>query len=439
MKKSILCICGLILLSTSSLNYTDAYAEWKKDSTGWWYSYGDSWASGWKFIDDDWYYFNSNGYMENGWIKDNEKWYYMYNDGRMAKSTYVDGYLLNSDGSWITTEENLNKKLDYSNINKNIYTKDYLEDNLVISLYSSDCKGRIISVNTRSGAENSLIDNRDVSITGDISDDNNRIVYVDALNDHDPWQIYVHDKNENKTFTVTNDHFGKASAKISNDNSIYFLTATNSNCTKIGNIRNYDINSYNVIDNTNQDRNVDAFNLKDNKIIMATNSYELNLKKWKENNGRRTAIPHDIWEMDLYGNNMRKITEIQANLIEFISYSNDKKRIVISGLDINGDKGYGIYEVSAEDGKLNPILTDAMLKSTQNSIVSGIAHPSSAVLSNKNNVIYFTGIPADSTQIDISGMIGYPEAVFSYNIVTKEITKIFNPKFSSIIYELNVK
>ncbi|NRU47117.1 hypothetical protein [Clostridium beijerinckii] len=40
-----------------------AHAEWKNNSTGWWYTEGNSWATGWRYIDGNWYYFYSNGYM----------------------------------------------------------------------------------------------------------------------------------------------------------------------------------------------------------------------------------------------------------------------------------------------------------------------------------------------------------------------------------------
>ncbi|WP_321833512.1 hypothetical protein [Clostridium butyricum] len=57
-----------------------ANAEWRQDSTGWWYASGSSWYTGWKLIDGNWYYFYSNGYM--------------------AHDTTIDGRYLNSSGAW---------------------------------------------------------------------------------------------------------------------------------------------------------------------------------------------------------------------------------------------------------------------------------------------------------------------------------------------------
>lgn len=85
------------------LNPIVCHAEWKQNSIGWWYSNQNSWAIGWQMINNEWYYFDSNGYMQTGWIKTDGKWYYMYEDGSMAKDTKIDGYNIGEDGAWIET------------------------------------------------------------------------------------------------------------------------------------------------------------------------------------------------------------------------------------------------------------------------------------------------------------------------------------------------
>lgn len=55
-----------------------ANAEWRVDGTGWWYTEGNSYATGWRQI--------------------NGLWYYFYADGYMAHDTYIEGYYLNSNG-----------------------------------------------------------------------------------------------------------------------------------------------------------------------------------------------------------------------------------------------------------------------------------------------------------------------------------------------------
>lgn len=71
----------LVAASVLMLNPIGASAEWKQDTTGWWYADGSSWVTGWKLIDQKWYYFNPDGYME--------------------RNTTIGGYQLGSDGAWI--------------------------------------------------------------------------------------------------------------------------------------------------------------------------------------------------------------------------------------------------------------------------------------------------------------------------------------------------
>lgn len=80
-KLSKLIVSSLLATSLLALSPIAANAEWKEDSTGWWYTEeNSSYATGWRLIDRNWYYF--------------------YSDGYMAHDTSIDGYYLNSSGAW---------------------------------------------------------------------------------------------------------------------------------------------------------------------------------------------------------------------------------------------------------------------------------------------------------------------------------------------------
>ena len=81
-------IGAMTVLSLVSIFPQGAIAEWRKDSKGWWYNNGNSYYTGWKHIDSNWYYF--------------------YSDGYMATNDKIGDYFVNSTGVWtneITAEE----------------------------------------------------------------------------------------------------------------------------------------------------------------------------------------------------------------------------------------------------------------------------------------------------------------------------------------------
>ena len=69
---------SLTMISLMALSPISVHADWKKDSTGWWYTEGNSWATGWRQINGAEYFFDNNGYM--------------------VEDKVVDGYYLNSSG-----------------------------------------------------------------------------------------------------------------------------------------------------------------------------------------------------------------------------------------------------------------------------------------------------------------------------------------------------
>ncbi|WP_061312718.1 hypothetical protein [Clostridium botulinum] len=115
---ALLVFCGLAIL-----NPVQANAAWQQNSTGYWYTEGTSWATGWRLIDEQWYYFDSNGYVKTGWIYDNGKWYYCWPNGKMACNTNIGQYYLNFNGEWIENSQ-FNSKTIANNTKSNISNND---------------------------------------------------------------------------------------------------------------------------------------------------------------------------------------------------------------------------------------------------------------------------------------------------------------------------
>lgn len=81
-----LCFISTFLFAGTGTNAAAVDGQWVKDNMGWYYAIGNSYATGWKNIDGNWYYF--------------------YSDGYMAYDTVIDGYYLNNKGAWTNNAYN---------------------------------------------------------------------------------------------------------------------------------------------------------------------------------------------------------------------------------------------------------------------------------------------------------------------------------------------
>lgn len=74
---------GLLFFAVAMFMPQSAYADqgWNSDTKGFWYQYDSNkkhyHKSCWKQIDGQWYYFQKNGYAQEGWIKSGKLWYYL--------------------------------------------------------------------------------------------------------------------------------------------------------------------------------------------------------------------------------------------------------------------------------------------------------------------------------------------------------------------------
>lgn len=95
-------ITGMTTLMVTNMCYISASAKWINDkNNGWSWLDGDIKTTGWKEIDEKWYYFNTDGIMKTGWLSDNGKWYNLSNSGEMTigwKKVGEKWYHFNNDG-----------------------------------------------------------------------------------------------------------------------------------------------------------------------------------------------------------------------------------------------------------------------------------------------------------------------------------------------------
>ncbi|WP_297426170.1 CHAP domain-containing protein [Clostridium sp.] len=130
-------LTGIVTLTITNMYYVSASAKWINDAkSNWnWMENGVK-ATGWKSIDNKWYYFDTDGVMSIGWINYNGDWYYLSDSGEMSVGwKNIDGkwYYLNEDGkmsvgwindngTWYFTNSSGEMKTGSVTINGKVYT-----------------------------------------------------------------------------------------------------------------------------------------------------------------------------------------------------------------------------------------------------------------------------------------------------------------------------
>lgn len=100
----------IAFVTQASAETAEAQGQWMESNGKKWYKNADGSypSSCWMKIDDSWYHFDGDGWMQTGWLKDGNAWYYLRDDGRMVSSTTcgVDGkeYYFFEDGHMAQNE-----------------------------------------------------------------------------------------------------------------------------------------------------------------------------------------------------------------------------------------------------------------------------------------------------------------------------------------------
>ena len=126
--------------------------EWEYIDDEWYYFGADGYMEiGWEYVNNEWYYMNTSGAMETGWIKDNGTWYYLEESGAMSTGWVLDGetwYYTNTSGAMQTGWEYVNNEWYYMNASGAMQT-GWIKDNG--TWYYLDKSGAMLSNTTVDG------------------------------------------------------------------------------------------------------------------------------------------------------------------------------------------------------------------------------------------------------------------------------------------------
>lgn len=321
---------------------------------------------------------------------------------------------------------------------KNISSNNNNEE-LIVSTYDTGGKSSITKVNPETKEQSILISNQDVWLSGNLSDDKSSLVYMNALG-KETWQVFSLDLKTKQIKKLTTNKLGKFGGKAGDNDTIFFEVIDPSSA--LSKIVKYNIkdNSSIIFDELDKDRVAEVYDIRDNKIIAVMNSNSEEEKRRTQANKTQTPIKpieYSIYEIDSDNSNMKKIASINATKIDNISYNYDCKKAIISGKNINNENCYGIYEVSTENGQVTKFLTDDMIFNNKDYMISAINN-SYAVMSRNGNVLYFSGVPKGGRNILFQDITSMPQNVYSYNLKTNKIEKVYENGKPTIITDLTI-
>lgn len=323
-------------------------------------------------------------------------------------------------------------------------TSQDLDDNevLIVSVFDNESKGSVVEINAEKKIENELVSNEDVWLQATLSGNKQYLSYISAKGDG-PWDIYLLDRNNEKTYRVTNDTLGQIIPRFGDKegNTIYseIVGAT----FPVPKIAKVDVKKKDsiIFDTEQPDRAVEMYDISKDKIIGAFVSEKENTERFKVANeeGRTVGqITYSLYEMNLDGSEMNLVTNIKASSIDSIAYGPNGDYIILGGENINKDEGSGIYQLSLVDKSLNTILTDQLIKESKNSILSEIGQRRLAVMSKNEQNIYFAGIPKNAGEVNFDGITTSVQCIYKYDLDTKEITKVYENKKPAFVTDLTV-
>ncbi|QDQ01881.1 hypothetical protein FOH38_16080 [Lysinibacillus fusiformis] len=315
-------------------------------------------------------------------------------------------------------------------------------EELIISLYDNEGKSSIVGLDVEENVEKELVNNEEVWLHGALSGNKQYLAYTSAKGDG-PWDIYLLDIHNKKSYQVTNDTLGQLHPRFSDREGKIIYSEIIGPSFPVSKIAKVDVQKKDsiVLDTEQADRAVELYDISGNKIIGAFVSEEENTARWvaaNEDGGTLEQILYSIYEMNLDGSDMHLITSVKAINMDSIAYGPDGNSIILGGENVGEDEGSGIYQLSLTDQTLTTILTDQMIKENRNPILSEIGQRRSAVLSKNQRFIYFTGIPKNVDEVNFAGIISNIRCIYRYDLGNHEIKKVYEYKRPAIITDLTV-
>ena len=98
---------AVLKVSAGNNSVSSAPVNWQKDDKGWWVKNEDGSypKNEWKQINNNWYFFNGEGYMATGWVALNNAWYYLDTTEGSNNGMMSTGWKLLNDSWYFLSQE----------------------------------------------------------------------------------------------------------------------------------------------------------------------------------------------------------------------------------------------------------------------------------------------------------------------------------------------
>ncbi len=179
-------------------------------------------------------------------------------------------------------------------------TSPHIEDNeiLIVSVFDHEGKSSVVELNPEKNEENELIRNEEVWLHATLSGNKQYLAYTSAKGDG-LWEIYLLDRNDKKTYQVTNDNLAQLLPRFGDKEGNTIYSEIIGASFPVSKIEKIDVQKKDAIifDTEQPDRAVEMYDISINKIIGAFVSEEENTARFaaaNEDDGTLGQIVYSI-------------------------------------------------------------------------------------------------------------------------------------------------
>lgn len=293
---------------------------------------------------------------------------------------------------------------------------------IVVTVSNSENKSDLWLINTQNQTKQKLLNNKSVVVTGKVNTNGNTLLYSDAIGTN-PWDIFKLNIESKEIYQITNDALGQFNLHFGDEKGNVIFTKSGGKSSPVPKISKIDINKKEAQTfSLGSDIGVQDFDVRNDKIIALTFSFDEFLTKRIKEKDDYSKIKYSIIEMDYYGNIVKELATISAVRIDSISFTRPGNSIVLGGEGIlNNEKGF--YKLDLKSNKIDVLLTQKELEKIGK--ISELSQPYIACLSSDEKNIYFTAIPEGANTKNIFGLTIYPNILYCYNFKEKKVSEIF--------------